>query len=142
VFKTIQFFIFCRKKRKPEKNDEMNRRKYMDKYASYYSEEAFWEKIRQEGRNAGTELCHKAFILFYILKRELVPKSIKEEIKEALGYFICPHDVIPDFAPAVGYNDDMDRLMQTWKTVSEYADEEIMKKALAAMKERFPEEYK
>ena len=86
--------------------------------------------------------CTIKLLSFSIYSSVSLYQKHKEEIKEALGYFICPYDVIPDFAPAVGYNDDMDRIMQTWKTVSEYADEEIMKKALAAMKERFPEEYK
>ncbi|HBN84933.1 MAG TPA: hypothetical protein DDZ89_13945 [Clostridiales bacterium] len=107
-------------------------------YANCYSETSFWDKIRQEGKMAGETLCQKAFVLYYILERENLPESVKGEITEALGYFISPDDVIPDFVPAVGYTDDMDKIMEALKNVAEYVDEEVNQKASEMMHKVFP----
>lgn len=110
----------------------------MNRYASCYSEESFMDKIRLEGREAGRTLCHKAFVLFFTLKRENLPEHIKQEIIGALGYFISPDDVIPDFVPAVGYTDDMDKIMDALMYVSEYVNEEVNQKASEMMQMFFP----
>lgn len=110
-----------------------------DHYTNYYTEDAFWDKIKQEGRLAGATLCRKAFVLYYVLREKSVPTSIETIIKEALGYFISPDDVIPDFVPAVGYTDDMDKIIEAQKYVVEYMDEDVNQKALEALREIFPD---
>ena len=47
----------------------------------------------------------------------------------ALGYFILPIDLIPDFIPVVGYADDLTALYVALRKVTSYIDNEIISQA-------------
>lgn len=61
------------------------------------------------------------------------PPKAKAIIIGALGYFILPTDLIPDFLPGVGYGDDMSALAIALGTVTAYIKDEHKAKA----RERF-----
>ena len=77
------------------------------KYAKEFSEEGFWDKITGVLKKAGSEIIYKALQLFYATQNPTCPLAIKGTIYAALGYFILPIDLIPDFLPGVGFTDDL-----------------------------------
>lgn len=72
-----------------------------------YSDESFWEKLKQFALKAGKELVEKALWLYYAAKQEGTPPWAKVVIFGALKYFISPIDAIPDAIPVIGLTDDL-----------------------------------
>ena len=79
----------------------------LSKYEKEFSEDGLWEKIASVTKKAGIKVVYYALLLFYALKSENVKMSDKALIIGALGYFILPLDLIPDFLVPVGYGDDL-----------------------------------
>ncbi len=77
------------------------------KYGKAYSEDSFWSKITSVIKSAGLEIIYKALQLYYAMQNPNCPLYIKTAIVAALGYFISPIDLIPDFIPVVGFTDDL-----------------------------------
>ena len=84
----------------------------MVKYAKHYDENELWEKLRKFGRKAGIKVTYAALLLYYVLKNPATSSKDRAKIIGALGYFILPIDLIPDFIPIAGYTDDLAAL--TW----------------------------
>ncbi|SCK03193.1 Uncharacterized conserved protein [uncultured Clostridium sp.] len=55
----------------------------------------------------------------------------------ALGYFIIPTDLIPDFILAIGYTDDLLALTTAIKSITTYVNENIKVKAKNRLQEWF-----
>lgn len=101
----------------------------MDKYAKDYSDESFASKIKSAVKKAGAGLIYKALQLFYVTQNPNCPMKIKAGIFAALGYFITPLDVIPDFAPIVGYTDDAAAIAIAITLAHIYIDDDVKRKA-------------
>ena len=86
--------------------------KDIQKYEKHYDDNAFWEKLQRFARKAGIKVTYAALLLFYVLKSPATSGKDRAKILGALGYFILPIDVIPDFIPIAGYTDDLAAL--TW----------------------------
>ena len=82
------------------------------KYARLFDEKEFWDKMKRFGRKAGIKVVYAALLLYYVLKSPATSAKDRAKILGALGYFILPIDVIPDFIPIAGYTDDLAAL--TW----------------------------
>jgi uncharacterized membrane protein YkvA (DUF1232 family) len=102
-------------------------------YAKSYTEETFWTKVKTFFKEAGADLIFLALKLYFAAQSPLTPAWAKTVIYAALGYFICPIDVIPDYVPG-GYVDDLGVLTFALATVAGYIDEEVVSKATAKMK--------
>lgn len=100
-----------------------------DKYAEKYSESSFFDKIKNTVKSAGLTLIYKALQLYYVTENPNCPKKIKAAIFAALGYFIMPLDVIPDFTPIVGYSDDAGAIALALGLAQFYIDDEVNRKA-------------
>lgn len=101
----------------------------VSEYKKHYSERGFWAKIRGASKRAGDKLLYYAYLLYYVLiSREVSVKS-KGIICGALGYFILPTDLIPDFIVALGFTDDLAVLLLAYKTVSSAITPQIEQRA-------------
>ena len=88
-------------------------------YQKYYSESGFWKKLGKVAIVAGSRLIYCALLLYYVLKSPDVLIKDKAMIIGALGYFILPVDLIPDFIPVAGYADDMAALVACYNAVKD-----------------------
>ena len=84
----------------------------LEKYSSHYNENDLWEKLQKFAKKAGIKVTYAALLLYYVLKNPATSSKDRAKIIGALGYFILPIDLIPDFIPIAGYTDDLAAL--TW----------------------------
>ncbi len=63
-------------------------------YSGSYSESGMWAHIKKYAKKAGYELIRNVLILYYALP-DASPAD-KAIIIGAIGYFICPIDLMPD----------------------------------------------
>ena len=87
--------------------DQNKKEEEMIQYAGHYNENEFWEKLKKFARKAGIKVTYAALLLFYVLKSPGTSTKDRAKILGALGYFILPIDLIPDFIPIAGYTDDL-----------------------------------
>jgi uncharacterized membrane protein YkvA (DUF1232 family) len=76
-------------------------------YRSHYDENRFKSKISKIARSAGATVLKPFLRLYYMLGDGKVPLKHKACIVGALGYFILPVDLIPDFVAGLGFTDDL-----------------------------------
>ena len=100
-----------------------------DSYAEKYSEGSLFDKIKNTVKSAGLRLIYEALQLYYVTENPNCPMKIKAAIFAALGYFISPFDVIPDFTPFVGYSDDAGAIALALALAQFYIDDEVKQKA-------------
>lgn len=111
----------------------------LGKYEKNYSEEGLWQKMGNVAKKAGLKTIYIVLLLYYVLKDPSTPKQYKAMIIGALGYFILPLDLIPDFVPVVGYSDDVAALAGALLAVAKCVSPEIENQAKAKLKEWFGE---
>ena len=106
------------------------------KYEKEYSESRLWEKIKSVAKKAGIKVIYYVLLLFYALKSDKVTMAEKGLIVAALGYFILPLDLIPDFIPIAGYGDDAAVLYGLIQKL-DCIDERVKAQAKSKLKEWF-----
>ena len=100
-----------------------------EKYREAYSDESFHVKAVRTAKYLGRQGLRYALILYYVLRRRDLPSRVRLIILGALGYFIFPIDILPDFLPFVGYADDIGVLAAAAAAVSMYADDAVKAQA-------------
>lgn len=108
-----------------------------EEYQKHYNESAFWDKIANVAKKAGGKVIYCALLLYYVLMSPSVPSSEKLIIIGALGYFILPVDLIPDFIPVAGYTDDLAALIACYNKVKANITPEIEQQAKSKYNEWF-----
>lgn len=103
------------------------------KYTNYFTDSKFWEKMKEVAKKVGLKVTSYALILYYVLQKDEVPLKDKIIITGALGYFILPIDLIPDFIPIAGYTDDVAGMLFAIKKCMNYVDDEIKEKVSAKL---------
>jgi len=96
-------------------------------------------KLKKHATKAGVKIVYSVLLLYYTLQKDNVPVKAKGVIIGALGYFIVPFDLIPDFLPIIGYTDDFGALMMALATVAMYIDADIKSKAKSRLDSWFGE---
>jgi uncharacterized membrane protein YkvA (DUF1232 family) len=109
----------------------------MDNMDKHYSEDKFWHKLKKFGVKAGHSVVYTALLLYFVLQKPDVPKKAKMVIIGALGYFILPTDLIPDFAVGVGFTDDLGALGVALLQVAMYIDDDVKAKAKSKLRDWF-----
>ncbi len=111
-----------------EKDTELNEK---------YSDESFWEKMKNFAKKAGCKVVYAALLLYFALQNPQTPAWAKTVIIGALAYFISPIDAIPDVTPIVGFSDDLGALAAALGVVAVFIDEEVKEKARAKLSDWF-----
>ena len=104
---------------------------------SYYSESAFWAKVKRFAKKAGAKVIYYALLLYYAFVSPETQGWEKTVIIAALAYFICPVDINPDFVPVVGFLDDLAILATTLKIVDVCITSDVKAKAKAKLGDWF-----
>ena len=105
----------------------------MDKHRREFSEPAFWQKLRQYARQAGTKIVYTALLLFYAYKRKETPTWAKSIVLGVLGYLLAPIDMIPNLTPIIGYTDDIGILSFGLVTIAAYVNDGVKEQARAKL---------
>ena len=100
-----------------------------DQYETHYNENSFWNKVTYYAKKAGVKLIYIALLLYYYLQSSHVSTKDKAIIYGALGYFIFPFDIIPDYIPFIGYTDDLTVMIYAYNRVKSNIDDNIREKA-------------
>lgn len=79
----------------------MEKKYDLKEYESSYNEDDLFSKISKFASKAGVKTIYRALILYHLVVKNYNPVAIG-----ALGYFILPIDVVPDFMFGIGYLDD------------------------------------
>ena len=108
------------------------------KYEGNYSEKAFWDKLKQFASKAGAKVIYYALVLFYTLTDPNTPVKYKAIIAGALGYFILPFYILPDFLPFAGLADDWAALIAAVSYVFSSISQENKDKAREKLHSLFP----
>ncbi|PKR77835.1 hypothetical protein CEY16_07860 [Halalkalibacillus sediminis] len=94
-------------------------------HQKHYSSSDLWEKVQNVAKKAGSNVIYAVLLLYYTLQNRDIPKRLKMTIYGALGYFILPFDLIPDWLVGVGYVDDLSVLVYAIGQLVQYIDEDI-----------------
>lgn len=100
-----------------------------EQYRRAFSERAFWAKLKRTAKKLGREGVRQALRLFYVLCRKDLPGKTRAIIIGALGYFILPTDIMPDFLPIIGFTDDLGLLVAAFAAASQYMDADVKAQA-------------
>ena len=111
----------------------------LKKHQGSFSENGFWNKVKNVARKAGAKLIYIALILYYELTDPKVSIKEKSVIIGALGYFILPVDLIPDAIPVAGFSDDLAALVAAYGYVRAHLTPEVVKRAQDKMSDLFDE---
>ena len=106
-------------------------------YEKEYSEDSFWEKVKNFAKNAGETVIEKALTLYYVAQDNDTPTWAKTTVYAALGYFISPIDAIPDVVPVAGFSDDLGVLAIAIATVAAHIKDKHTQKAKETLKQWF-----
>ena len=109
------------------------------KYRKHYSDESFWGKLKRYSKVAGMKVVYPALLLQYLMKSDDVSLKAKLILSAALGYFILPVDFIPDFAPFIGFADDLGVLLLILRQMAVHITPEIRKQAREHLSKWFGE---
>ncbi len=104
-------------------------------YGSNYSESGLWNKLKSCAGKAGRGIVKNALVLYYALPYTSVQK--KAIIIGALGYFILPIDLVPDFIPVAGFADDAAALVAALQTAKTSVTPAVEAQAERKLKEWF-----
>ena len=90
-----------------ERNLPLRQLEEATSYSKYYDDKRFWRKVRRIAQKVGGSVLKPVLLLFYMMKSDSVSLKDKAYIVGALGYFVLPIDIVPDFLTGLGYTDDL-----------------------------------
>ncbi len=109
-------------------------------FEAAYSEQRLRDKLTGYAKSAGREVVEKVLLLYYAAQEEQAPAWARATIAGALGYFIVPLDAMTDFAPGIGYVDDLGVLALAIASVASYINANVRARTAARMRDWFGDE--
>ena len=106
----------------------------LSKYESEFSFDNLMNKIKESAKKAGLKAIYMALLLYYALESPTISTVDKAIIYGALGYFICPIDIIPDILPFIGLTDDIAVLAWAFSRVKRNVTDMTGEKAKTKLK--------
>lgn len=110
--------------------------KRLTRFKAAYSKTKLMDKIGTVARKGGIPLIYQVLLLYYAMTDSVVPTHKKLIVVAALGYFIAPVDLMPDFIPT-GLIDDAAILAFALKQVAGSIDPFIENRAKAKLHDWF-----
>ena len=101
------------------------------KYQNHYSESGLLGKLSKVAKKAGQKIVYAVMLLYYVIQSPEISKGDKATIIGALGYFILPLDLLPDFIPLVGFTDDLSAILLALRAVWKNITPDVKAKASA-----------
>ncbi|MDO4319539.1 MAG: DUF1232 domain-containing protein [Bacteroidales bacterium] len=98
------------------------------RYARNFSDTDFWNKIASVAGKIGGKLLYMLLALYYSLGTASTRDRLM--IAGALGYFILPTDLLPDFLPG-GFTDDLAAMTAVYQAIKGNMSEDTKNKARA-----------
>lgn len=111
----------------------------IEKYADKYSDDGLKQKISQIAQKAGAKIIHTVLLLYYALQNPQLSNKDRAIIIGALGYFILPFDLVPDFIAGLGFTDDLATLLYALRTVYTNITPDVKQKATETTRKWFPD---
>lgn len=108
----------------------------MTRFEGAYSRSGLFDKLKRVARKAGVKVVYAVLVLYYASLDKNVPTKDRLLIIAALGYFICPLDLVPDALPA-GFLDDFGTLGFVIRSVWRNLTPETFERARAKTREWF-----
>ena len=123
----------------PEQNDNSNIAPPpvpadLSEYEKDFSFDKLMSKIKETAKKAGLKAIYMALLLYYALESPTISTMDKAIIYGALGYFICPIDIIPDILPFIGLTDDIAVLAWAFSRVKHNVTDMTREKAKTKLK--------
>lgn len=107
-------------------------------YAGKYDSGELFRKIAKMAKKAGMEVIYVVLVLYYASFDKQVPVKDRLLIAAALGYFICPVDLLPDAIPG-GFADDATALTFVARKIWSNLSPQTMEKARRRLHTIFPD---
>ena len=118
----------------PQNNEDCPVPADLNKYEKDFSFEGLMSKIKETAKKAGLKAIYMALLLYYALESPTISTMDKAIIYGALGYFICPIDVVPDILPFIGLADDIAVLAWAFSRVKHNVTDLTREKAKTKLK--------
>lgn len=115
----------------------MNRPNDLEKYRGSYSERGLMNKLTAVAKKAGIKAVYAVLLLYYALQSPQTSTKDKSIIYGALGYFVLPLDLVPDFIPLAGFGDDLGALLWALSRVLANITDEVREKARLKLRDWF-----
>ena len=106
----------------------------LSKYEKDFSFDSLMSKIKETAKKAGLKAIYMALLLYYALESPTISIADKAIIYGALGYFICPIDLVPDILPFIGLTDDIAVLAWAFSRVKHNVNDMTREKAKTKLK--------
>ena len=106
----------------------------LSKYEKDFSFDNLMSKIKETAKKAGLKAIYMALLLYYALESPTISTMDKAIIYGALGYFICPIDIVPDILPFIGLTDDIAVLAWAFHRVKSNVTDMTREKAKTKLK--------
>lgn len=115
----------------------MHSPKDLEKYWGSYSERGLMNKLSAVAKKAGIKAVYAVLLLYYALQSPQTSTKDKSIIYGALGYFILPLDLVPDFIPLAGFGDDLGALVWAISRVVANITDEVRQQARTKLHDWF-----
>ena len=106
----------------------------LSEYEKDFSFDKLMSKIKETAKKAGLKAIYMALLLYYALDSPTISTMDKAIIYGALGYFICPIDIVPDIIPFIGLTDDIAVLAWAFSRVKQNVNDMTREKAKTKLK--------
>lgn len=110
------------------------------KYMSSYDEDGLPDKLAKYATRLGVKVVYLALWLYYAMKSASLANSAI--IIGALGYLMCPIDLIADILPIIGFSDDAAILLAAYYSIVKILSSEQIEKINRMAKESLRKYFK
>ena len=113
----------------------MSKEDELAKYAPHYSAQGLRRKVARMPQRVCRGVLGQTLLLYAVLTDRDTPLWARTLIIGALGWFVCPFDLIPDAIPVLGYADDAAVMAFAISRVAQFVTPSVRERAERLMPE-------